>query len=202
MKRVLYIVGLICIFLIDVLGQTKHESKDLLKGLLGTDFQKLGELNSRLYCDVISVNGELTRGLIYNDSAAYSIKYWISNDFDFKETKLIEFELVKVDTSKTQSIWVKVVTAWTKDDSPKTWSLDKKIWNFGKKNIEVRLPTTSYSYVGVQKLNGESMRKVIENPLTCKPITINIDKKSIGDNEVIVAYFESDEKVYIAFYKE
>src|SRR5688572_6116248 len=202
MKRLLYIVGLICITLMEVLGQTKHEAKDLLKGLLGTDFLKLGELDSRLYSDLISVNGELTRGMIYNDSAAYSIKYWFSSDFDFKEAKLIEFELVKIDTSKSQSVWVKVVTAWTKEDSPKTWSLDKKTWNFSKKNIEVRLPTTSYSYVGVQKLDGESVRKVIENPLTCKPITINIDKKSIGDNEVIVVYFDSDEKVYIAFYKE
>ena len=186
----------------EVLGQTKHMSKDLLKGLLGTDFQKLGELNSRLYSDVISVNGELTRGMIYNDSAAYSIKYWFSNAFDFKEVKLIEFEIVRIDSSKTQSILAKVVTAWTKENGPKAWSLDKKIWNFSKKNIEVGLPTTSYSYVGVQKINGESVRKVIENPLTCKPITINIDKKSFGDNEVIVAYFESDEKVYIGFYKE
>jgi hypothetical protein len=186
----------------DVSRQTNHESKNLLKGLLGTDFQKLGELNSRLYCDVISVNGELTRGMIYNDSATYSIKYWFSNDFDFKEAKLIEFEIVKIDTSKTESVLAKVVTAWTKENGPKTWSLDKKIWNFGKKNIEVSLPTTFYSYVGVQKLNGETVRKVIDNPLTCKPITINVDKKSIGDNEVIVTYFESDEKVYIAFYKE
>jgi hypothetical protein len=201
MKRVLYIVGLICISLMDVSGQPNHQSKDLLKGLLGTDFQKLGELNSKLYCDVISVNGELTRGMIYNDSATYSIKYWFSNDFDFKEAKLIEFEIVKIDTSKTQCVWVKVVTAWTKENEPKKWSLDKKTWNFSKKNIEVRLPTTSYSYVGVQKLNGESVRQVIENPLTCKPIAVNIDKKSIGDNEVIVAYFESDDKVYIAYYK-
>jgi hypothetical protein len=140
--------------------------------------------------------------MIYNDSAAYSIKYWFSNDFDFKEVKLIEFEVVKIDTSKIQSMWVKVVPAWTKEDSPKVWSLGKKTWNFSKKNIEVRLPTTSYSYVGVQKLDGDSVRTVIENPLTCKPITINIDKKSISDDEVIVAYFESDEKVYITFYKE
>jgi hypothetical protein len=186
----------------EVLGQNTHESKDLLKGLLGTDFQKLGELNSRLYSDVISANGELTRGMIYNDSATYSLKYWFSNDFNFKEVKLIEFEIVKIDTSKTESVLAKVVTAWTKENGPKTWSLEKKTWNFSKKNIEVRLPTTSYSYVGVQKLNGKSVRKVIENPLTCKPITINIDRTSIRDNEVIVAYFESDEKVYIAFYKE
>ncbi|HYI77459.1 MAG TPA: hypothetical protein VEW65_07540 [Chryseolinea sp.] len=140
--------------------------------------------------------------MIYNDSSAYSIKYWFSNDFDFKEVKLIEFEMVKVDTSKTESILTKVVTAWTKENGPKTWSLDKKTWNFSKKNIEVRLPTTSYSYVAVQKLDGERVRKINENPLTCKPTTISIDKKSIGHNEVIVAYFESDEKVYIAFYKE
>ena len=201
MRRALSIIGLICISIMEVLGQNKHESNDLLKGLLGSDFQKLGELDSRLYIDAISVNGQLTQGLIYNDSAAYPIKYWFSNDLDFKDAKLIEFEIVKIDTSKTQGVWIKVVTAWTKENGPKAWSLDKKIWNFSSKNMEVRLPATSYCYIGVQKVNGETVRGVIENPLACKPITIDIYKRSIGDDEVLVAYFESGERVYIGFYK-
>src|SRR5687767_6339189 len=100
MKRGLYIVGIVCFSSMDLLGQATQELKDLLRNLLGTDFQKLGELNSRLYSDVISVNGGLTRAMIYNDSTVRSIKYWLSGDFDFNEVKLIEFEIIKVDTSK------------------------------------------------------------------------------------------------------
>jgi len=202
MKRALYIVGLVCVSVMDLLGQARQESKDLLKGLLGADFLNLGELDSRLYCDVISVNGGLTRGMIYNDSATHSIKYWLSNDFDFKETKLIEFEIVKIDTSETHSVWVKVVTAWTKNDSPKTWSLDKKNWNFTERNIEIILPTTSFSYVGVHQSTGEVKERLLENVLTCKPITYKISKENVDKDDVVVTYFESEDKIYIGFYRD
>ena len=201
MKRTLYIVGLVCISVMDLSGQATQDSKNLFKGLLGTDFQKLGDLDSRLYCDVISVNGGMTAMMIYHDSAFYSIKYWFSSEFDFKEVKLIEFELVKIDTSKTQSIWGKVVTAWTNEDGRKAWSLDEKTWDLSKNNIKVRLPSTSYSYVGIQKSSGEVKVNLLENLLTSKPTTVEISRSEVDKGDVIVAYFESDNKIYIGFYK-
>jgi hypothetical protein len=195
MKRLIYIAGLIMISFVDLLGQTREEQKEQLKGLIGTDYKKLRQLNSRDFMTVFGFNEELERGIMYTDSAAYSIDYFISSIADFKDIKLIEFQSVKVDTSKNKSMWVRVVRVWTKQDGPKEW-------NFNRKEIQIKLPATFYSYVGVQKLNGESVGKLIENPLPCKPITINLDKKRIRDNEVVVVYFESDEKVYIAFHKE
>lgn len=201
MKRVLFILGTMLIPAMNLFGQTINESKSLLKGLLGTEFQKLGELNSKSYCDVISVNGALPRGIIFSDSTVESISHWFSNDFDFKKVKLIEFEVVKIDTTINKEKWLKVVTGWTNLNSRKSWSLNNKIWNFNKKEIELRLPTTSSSYIGVQKLNGDIVRKISENPLKRIQTTLNIEKTSIGPNEIIVVYFDSEEKVYVAFFR-
>lgn len=201
MDRVLFIFGIVLIPAMNLFGQTIIESKSLLKGLLGTEFQKLGELNSKSYCDVISVNGALPRGIIFSDTTVESISHWFSNDFDFKKVKLIEFEVVKIDTTKNKEKWLKVVTGWTNLNSRKAWSLDKKIWSFNNKQIVLKLPTTSYSYVGVQKLNGDIIRKISENTLKRTQTTLNIEKTSIGSNEIIIVYFDSNEKVYVAFYR-
>ncbi|MFM7429336.1 MAG: hypothetical protein ACKO1F_05490 [Flammeovirgaceae bacterium] len=201
MERVLFIFGIMLISAMNLLGQNINESKYLFKGLLGTEFEMLGELNSKSYCDVISVNGALTRGIDYSGSTGEPIRHWFSNDFAFKKVRLIEFEVVKIDTSKNQGLWLKVVTAWTNLHNRKKWNFDKKIWNFNNKQIVLKLPTTSYSYVGVHKLNGDIVRRISENTLKRIQTTLNIEKASIRPNEIIVVYFDSDEKVYIDFYR-
>lgn len=192
MKALFWIIGFLSFSSLN--GWAQQEYKKLYKEIIGIDFQKLGELNARVYLDVIAFNNELVSGIVYTDSTQYPINYFLSGENDFQNVKLIEFKTSKIDTSKTQFVWVKQLRVWTKED-------ESKIWWFGKRKIKIKLPAANSIDVRIQDLNGKMIDNVNEDSVTHKSTLITLSRNRIGKGNVLVCYFESEDKIYLAFFR-
>jgi len=188
----LFLVTCFALLNLTAAGQIRAQTSVQLKDLLGTNLQKLLQLDTRDY--LLAINEQLPMITLCKDSGSCPIELFASSIINVKKIKLIEVSRIQIDTGKNKSTWVNLMRVWTKLNRVEEWKI-------GKSEIQIKLPTTSYCYIGIQKQTGESIRQVYSSPSLSQPTNITIDKKSINHNEVVVTYFESEKNIYIAFYK-
>ncbi|MBI3220140.1 MAG: hypothetical protein HYZ44_11560 [Bacteroidetes bacterium] len=193
MKFLFCIIGFLGVSPLSGLAQLE-QSKKHYKAIIGIEFQKIGELNSRVYLDVIAFNNELVRGIVYTDSTQYPINHFLTGNVDFQNLKLIEFETSKIDTSKSHFVWIKKLRVWSTED-------ESNVWHFGKRKVKIKLPAANSILVRIQDLNGKMIEKVNEDSVNHKTTIITLSRKRIGKGNVLVSYFESEDKVYLSFFR-